>query len=373
MSYHHPMCADYCSNCFTCTSGRDSLVTCAGCDAFYYCGPPHLEADRINHESDCRLFADLQRRLQKAEKDGVDESGCDHQTMSFILSLRQTQRTLPALVGTIPLGEPFGLEYWHMHFSGLMQSVLGELVSVLLPRLDHDQACYELIKYHWSIDGSWDDTIDAVVGYVESPWPARSSIFDRPSGISTTYASNQAAAWAAELMLKVKALLNLRDLDKVHMLSGRVPGEVLISIKESLALPLLTNDADFLRSMRRGERLSTWAEKLGDCTTELYKGIEDKDGLFWSMFQDRDEDFAVLPTQEKEGPASRLGCLLKEAMPKTPGELGTVEITERETRASLRALHPIIAGAPETVDWVRDVLVPTQAKESNIENSSALK
>jgi hypothetical protein len=222
-------------------------------------------------------------------------------------------------------------------FWSILTNGEANFLSALQPRLDHDQACYELIRHQYREDGPINESFNAACTFVESPWASLSNIFDPPTQGSHVEYLNSARVWAAELMLKVKALLNLRDLERTVILGAKVPFEVLTMVREELAMPLVRANAAFMLCLRRGDSLEPWASKLRDHVRDLYHSIGLEDRGYWRMFQDWARDLA--PSLED------FGRLLNRAVSGDEFAIGS-------RFSKIELIFPIIRDTPEVVDWV---------------------
>lgn len=220
-------------------------------------------------------------------------------------------------------------------FANLLAMGEDNFLSPLQPRLDHDQTCYELIKYEYYEYTPINDTFNTLCSFVDNPWASLSSIFASPTW-SNLYYMNPAPQCGAELVLEVKALLNLHDLERALILGPKVPFEIITMIREELAMPLVKANRAFLLCLRRGDSLESWAPRLGQRVRILYECVTDDDEEYWRMFRDHVKGLVPFPDD--------FGRLLRSAT-------FHAGVTGPMTRG-IELIFPIVRDAPKVVDWV---------------------
>ncbi|KAI0408731.1 hypothetical protein F4802DRAFT_548839 [Xylaria palmicola] len=231
------------------TTGPQRLLRCAGCRAFRYCSREHQVAHRPRHKSACIKIKNARAKLAR-EDDLVRNATPDFMTPANafeteaglfwgLLNTRDYMRARYALVRQLTgLGTLDGVREALEHLLDMLRLCrsdnmgLRSIVPAVMLRLDHDQECYDFMKW-WATcdpDGRY-NWGDMTLPYLDI---SGADVLEDPGFFLRKYPDLNHLV--ALLLLNLKLLIDVRNLKVTRkvLAERRLPFELRDQIEQDV-------------------------------------------------------------------------------------------------------------------------------------------
>jgi hypothetical protein len=288
-STERPLLAPRCGHCGV----QSNLLRCGSCRVVQYCSKAHQAADRSGHKHACKLVLKLRNVLDRDEEKlraspgdmftpaDVFESSVGH--FWGILGTRDYMRSRYALVEAIMKIKTFDAAQSALdHLNDMLRLSRSDnlgvrnLVPALYSRLGRDQESYDFVKWHATTgqrsDYDWGDTS---LPYLDVK---NADVFESVKYMCGKYLSlNHVVAVG---LLKIKLLLDLKDLQNSLVIGRRLPQEIVDYTKSFL--PRTTIISQNKEIMIRVDH-ATQIKRLKSQVIEVHSAVKGYNPYFWKM------------------------------------------------------------------------------------------
>jgi hypothetical protein len=323
------------SSCPICSS-NDNLRRCQGCKVVSYCGRDHQVSDRNAHKRTCnsikktREALDLEERRLRAHPGdfmtpaNVFEEGEGH--FWGILETRTYMRRRYALVeALLKVKTPDAVDAAFQHLMDMLRLCRGDnmgvrdLVPALFLRLGKDQECYDFVKWYATtgqdLHYDWGNMslpfLDVKDADVFEPVDLFTRRYLAPSNtVSVT-------------LLKIRLLLDVRDLQNSTAMGEKLPQEALDNIPGQLVSTIFAKNKDIME----GKDQSALIEKLESQVMKLYTAVKRENKYFWSALLQPGAHLTARPVSYSYGSLEQMQLVLQynyDSWVETPGAIDVV-------------------------------------------------
>jgi hypothetical protein len=323
------------SSCPIC-SRNDNLRRCQGCKAVSYCGRDHQVSDRDDHRRACnsikkaREALDLEEQRLRAHPGdfmtpaNVFEEGKGH--FWGILETRTYMRNRYALVeALLKVKTPDAVAAAFQHLMDMLRLCRGDnmgvrdLVPALFLRLGKDQECYDFVK--WYATAGQDPHYDW--GDMSLPFlDVKDADVFEPVDVFTR--RHLALSYTVSVtLLKVRLLLDVRDLHKSTVTGEKLPQEALDNTPGQLVSTILAKNKDIMESKDQ----SALIEKLESQVMKLYTAVKRESQYFWSALLQPGAHLTARPFSYSYGSLEQMQLVLQynyDSWVETPGAIDVV-------------------------------------------------
>jgi hypothetical protein len=272
---------------------KKGLLRCSGCNVMQYCSRDHQVADRPEHKRACKLVQKNRDLLEREEQKlrahpgdmftpaNVFESSIGH--FWGIMETRDYMRARFALVEAILKIKAFAaVQSAFDHLRDMLRLCrsdnmgVRDLVPALLLRLGKDQESYDFVKWYATAGQASDyDWGDMSLPFLNV---ANADVFEPVDYMCRKYLN--LSHTVAVTLLKIKVLLDLKDLQNSTELDKIIPQEVVDNIKRFLPrTTIISGDKDTMICTDHAARI----EKLSSQVEKLYTAIKGYSPRFWQM------------------------------------------------------------------------------------------
>ena len=323
------------SSCPTCSS-NDNLRRCAGCKVVSYCGQDHQVSDWDDHKRVCNPIKKAQKALDLEEQrlrahpgdfmtpanvfeEGVGHFWGIHETRTF---MRNRFALVEAL---LKVKTCYAVESAFQHLVDMLRLCRGDnmgvrdLVPALFLRLGKDQECYDFVKW-WATTGqdSHYDWGDMSLPYLDVK---EADILEPVDLFTRKYLS--LSHTVSVTLLKIRLLLDARNLQNSTAVGEKLPQELLDNIRDQLVSTIFAKNKDIMKSRDQ----SALIEKMESQVRKLYTAIKRENGYFWSALLQPGAHLTARPGAYSHGSQAQMQLVLQysyDSWVETPGAIDVV-------------------------------------------------
>ncbi|KAK5119364.1 hypothetical protein LTR85_007720 [Meristemomyces frigidus] len=150
------------------------------------------------------------------------------------------------------------------------------LMPALYLRLGRDQDCYDFIK--WWVTVSEESRYD--FGNMDSPYLDLhgADAFEPIEKCKPVY---RLPMLVSLMLLKIRLLLDLRSLENAVTVGEKIPQEILDSVREQMASPIIRSNQALMKNMTNGKPLTPYITGLESQLRELYDHGKSENKHMW--------------------------------------------------------------------------------------------
>ena len=334
-----------CSYCKV-SSIDSSLSLCQACKVVHYCNKDHQVAHRDDHKQACNAIKKCQKALDREETKLRSHPGDfmtppnlfeEHAGQFWgILETRGYMRARYALVEALLNIKTYAaVAAAQKHIMDILRLCRSDNMGVrdLLPALDlrlgKDQECYDICKWYATTgqesNYSWGD--------MDSPFldVKNADVFEPVlQGFLSKYGDLSHSV--AITLLKIRLLIDARELQKSSMLSNKVPQEILDSVRGQLVSGSVIAEN---KNIMNAKDQTPLIEKLEVQVFDLYTAVKRTNKHFWPALLKPEKHLAALPEAYSHGSSAEMQITLQhsfDAWVETPGAIDVIrELVKRDT------------------------------------------
>lgn len=314
----------------------DNLRRCQRCKVVSYCGRDHQVSDWDDHKRVCNAIKKAQNTLDLEEQRLRAHPG-DFMTPANvfeegqgrfwgILETRTYMRSRYALVeALLKVKTTIAVEAAFQHLMDMLRLCRGDnmgvrdLVPALFLRLGKEQECYDFVKWHATTSQDshydWDDMslpfLDVKNADVFEPVDVFTRKYlDLSHTVSVT-------------LLKIRLLLDVRDLQNSTAIGEKLPQELLDNIRDQLVGTVVVKNKGIMDSKDQ----TALIEKLESQVKELYIAVERESRYFWSALLQPGVHLRARPAAYSPGSLEQMQLILQynyDSWVETPGAIDVV-------------------------------------------------
>ena len=333
-----------CSYCKFSSTGSNPPL-CKACRVVHYCSKDHQVAHRDDHKHACNAIKKRQKALHREETklrahpgDFMTPPNLFEESVGHfwgILETRGYMRARYALVEALLKIKTYtAVAAAQRHIMDILRLCRSDNMGVrdLLPamdlRLGKDQECYDICKWYATTgqesDYDW--------GNMDNPFldVKNADVFEPPlQGFLSKY---DLAHPVAITLLKIRLLLDARELQKSSMLSNKVPQEILDSVRDQLVSGSVIAEN---KTIMNNKDQSLLIEMLELQVHDLYTAVNKSNKYFWPALLKPEKHLAARPEAYSHGSPQHMQITLQhsfDAWMETPGAIDVIrELVKRDT------------------------------------------
>lgn len=295
--------------CGLCGSTKN-LLRCSRCKVTFYCCANHQAVHYPTHKSACSLIARRTKQLEGEEKILRGVPQCpntlfpphvdifkDYAGMFWgILETREYMRARYALVNALQaVDNRYSVQTQLDHLMDMLRLCRGDNMGVrsvvpgLLMRLNRDQECYDFVKWWSTIRSDYDyDYGDMKQPYLNI---RNANAFEDVEFISK--ALPDLSHTAAMVLIKIKMISDLEQMEKCAIIGSKVPPEILWRIQFHAAeSPIIASNSKLLGRLNYDDEISL----LSDHLDHLYLSVDIYNRFFWRRLLTPGNSLTAKPT-----------------------------------------------------------------------------
>ena len=333
-----------CSHC-NINSSSVKLLLCQACKVVHYCNREHQVAHRENHKKACNAINKSQKVLDREETKLRSHPGdfmtppnlFEEQVGHFwgILDTRDYMRARYALVEALLKVKTYAaIEAAHDHCMDILRLCssdnmgIRDKVPTLKLRLGKDQECYEFCKWWATTNGEghcdWGNMSNPYLEVKDAdPFESPQKIFIKKFG--------DLNHCVAITLLKIKLLMDVRELQNASVIGKKVPQEILDGVQSQLVSgSVVAQNKDVMNAQDR----TTLIVNLEGQVEELHEAVDHINEYFWQALLDPEEHLNAEPEAFSHGSFEEMEIVLQQnydAWMETPGAVDMIRQLEPES------------------------------------------
>jgi hypothetical protein len=319
-------------------SGKEHLLRCARCRVMLYCSKEHQTEHRDAHKSACNGVKKARDHMEKEEAKlrahpGDKFMAPDPFTSSVghfwgIHETRDYMRARFGLIEALLKIKTFdAVQAALAHLMDMLRLCRGDnlgvrdLVPAQMLRLGKDQECYDFVKWYATMGNDSDyDWGDMDLPFLDVK---NADVFEPVGYMCKRFVSSLAHILGIAL-LKIKLLLDLKNLQNSAVLGQRVPQEILDGIQDHLLRSKIISENKGI--MDRTDH-AVLIKEMSSQVDEVYTAVESANKHIWKALLKPTGHLNARPESYSHGSVQEMQIVLKyslDAWIETPGALDLI-------------------------------------------------
>ena len=334
----------FCTHC-NANSSSVKLLKCQACKVVHYCSRDHQVAHREHHKKACNAIKKNQKVLDQEQTKLRSDPGdfmtppnlFEEQVGHFwgILATRDYLRARYALVEALLEVENYSaVEAAHAHCMDILRLCssdnmgIRDKVPALKLRLGKDQECYEFCKWWATTNGEgpcdWGNMSHPYLDVKDAdPFEQPQKFFIKKFG--------DVNHCVAITLLKIRLLMDVRELQMSSVIGKNVPQEILDSVRGQIVSSSVVAKN---KNVMNAQDHTTMIANLEAQINELHGAVKKMNEHFWPALLSPKEHLNAQPEAYSWGSVEEMQIALQhtyDAWTETPGAVDMIRWIESET------------------------------------------
>ena len=341
----------FCSHCNV-NSSSLKLLLCQACKVVHYCGRDHQVAHGEHHKKACNAIEKGQQVLDREETKLRSHPGdpttppnlFEEQVGHFwgILDTRDYLRARFVLVEALLKVKTYtAVEAAHGHCMDILRlciiDVMGTMgicdkVPALKLRLGKDQECYEFCKWWATTKGAgrcdWGNMSNPYLDVKDADaFECPKKFFIKKFGHLNDY--------VAITLLKIKLLMDVRELQNASVIGKKVPQEILDGVRSQLVSGSIVSKN---KNAMNAQDQTLLIKNLEMQIEKLHEAVDRHNEYFWPALLDPEEHLSAQPEWYSRGSFGEMQIVLQrnyDAWTETPGAVDMIRQLQPESETEV--------------------------------------